>query len=153
MKAPWAATIILSALLAVGGGARLAAQMHGGHGGGQMPGMQMPDTAKMNDQMMRNADARLARAESAIRELSAMQAESPDPLRDRLVASMQGTVEQLRNVQGSLGELLKDPSLAQHGDSIKAFDQVYKNFNQIADGLQTMTKSMVPLVKGHDTNR
>lgn len=153
MKAPWVATIVLSALLGVGGGARLVAQMHGGHGGGQMAGMQMPDMTKMTDQMMRSADGRIAKAESAIRELSAMQAENPDPLRDRLVASMQGTLEQLRSVQGSLGEMLKDPSLAQRGDSMTTFDQVYKNFNQIADSLQTMTKNMIPLVKGHDTNK
>jgi uncharacterized protein YukE len=151
MRAYWVAPIILTAIFAAG--APLAAQTHGGHGGGQMPGMQMPDMTKMTDQMMRNADTRIAKAESAIRDLSARQAENPDALRDRLVASMQGTLDQLRNVHGSLGELLKDPSFAQHGDSMKTFDQVYKNFNQIADGLQAMTRSMIPLIKGHDTNK
>lgn len=153
MKARWVATIVLSALLAGGGGVRLAAQMHGGHGGGQMQGMQMPDMTKMTDQMMRDADARIAKVENAIRNLTAMQAETPDPLRDRLVASMQGTLDQLRSVNGSLGELLKDPSLAQHGDSMKTFDQVYKNFNQIADALQSMTKNMTPLIKRRDTSK
>ena len=147
MRAHWVTPIVLTATFAVA--APLAAQTHSGHGGMQMPGMQMPDMTKMTDQMMRNADARITKAESAIRDLSAMQAENPDPLRDRLVASMQGTLEQLRGVHGSLGALLKDPSLAQHGDSMKTFEQVYKNFNQIADGLQSMTKSMMPLIKGH----
>ena len=153
MKAQWVATLVVSAFLA-GGAVRLGAQMqHGGHGGGQMPGMQMPDMTKMTDQMIRNADSRVAKAEGAIRDLTAMQAEHPDPLRDRLIASMQGTLDQLRGVQGSLGELLKDPSLAQHGDSMKTLDQVYKNFNLIADNLQAMSKNVIPLVKGHDTKK
>ena len=151
MRAHWVTTIVLAATFAAG--PPLAAQTHGGHGGGQMPGMQMPDATKMTEQMMRNADARIAKAESAIRDLTAMQVENPDPLRERLVASMRGTLEQLRGVHDSLGEMLKDPFVAQHGDSMKTFDQVYKNFNQIADGLQSMTKNMTPLIKGHDTKR
>ena len=151
MRAHWVTTIVLTATFAAG--TPLAAQMHGSHGGGQMPGMQMADMTKMTDQLMRDADGRIAKAENAIRSLTAMQAENPEPLRDRLVASMQGTLDQLRSVHTSLGELLKDPSLAQHGYSMKTFDQVYKNFNQIADGLQSMTKNMTPLIKGHDTKR
>ena len=151
MRTDWLTATAVAAILAAG--APLAAQMHDSHGGGQMTGMQITDMTKMTAQMMRDADARIAKAETAIRTLTAMQAENPDPLRDRLVASMQGTLDQLRSVHGSLGELLKDTSLTHHSDSMKTFDQVYKNFNQIADGLQSMFKNMTSLIKGHDTNK
>lgn len=142
--------------LGIGGGAVFA--QHGGHGGDTQGAMQestqgsMTATAQMMrnvDTMMRNIDSMMTNASSAMRDLNAMHARMPGGLQlDPMMTSMQGTFDQMRQIRGSLNDMMRNPAVGSNAQSMRAFQQACRNLEQMTSAFQSMTKNMAQGMKG-----
>lgn len=140
-RAPFIAPI-LSALVIVAAVAPARAQ-HGQHGS-----MPMAPVAANSDQLMRKIDGTMASADVAMRDLQGVNDRlGPGVTHDQILASMNGMLEQMRQVHGMLGALIKDPGFTSRRDAVKAFEDASRDFDQIAKGFQAMTKNMGRVMK------
>ncbi|MBI4477678.1 MAG: hypothetical protein HY654_10920 [Acidobacteria bacterium] len=141
-------------LVALGfGGSAVLAQMHGGtQGHGQhQPGTQgnMQGAMMATDQMMRNIDTMMTSAASMMRNLNTMHAGMPNATpHDPVMGSMQGMLDQMRQLHGSLNNMRHDPSFGHDNQSMKAFQQACRNLEQMTSAFQNMTKNMTQAMKG-----
>lgn len=144
----------LAVLVALGLGVGAAlAQMHGGtQGHGQhQPGMQgnMQGAMMATDQMMRNIDTMMTNAASMMRDLSTMHAGMPNrTAHDPVMTSMQGMLDQMRQLHGSLNNMRHDPNFGHDNESMKAFQQACRNLEQMTSAFQNMTKNITQAMKG-----
>ena len=145
----------MAALMAATLSARAASgQM--AHGGGQghehaQGAMQAGMTA--TDKMMGNIDTMMANAGSMMRDLTAMHAGmSGGAHHDQMMSSMQGMLDQMRQFQGSLNDMMKDPAFRHDSDAMKSFQQSGRNLEQMTSAFQSMAKNMTKAMKGiaHD---
>lgn len=134
---------ILSALVIVAAAAPARAQMHGQHGS-----MPMAPMATNSDQLMMKIDGTMAKADVAMRDLQGVHDRlGPSVTHGQILASMNGMLEQMRQVHGMLGALIKDPGFTGRRDAMKAFEEVSRNFDQLASAFQAMTKNMGRVMK------
>lgn len=117
---------------------------HGGHGPdqGTVHGSMMA-----TDQMMRNVDSTMANAGSMMRELTAMHAGlDGNSQHDQMVSSMQGMLDQMRQVHGSLSGMMRDPAFGRDAAAMKSFQQAGRNLEQMVSAFQKMTKNMTKVM-------
>lgn len=125
------------------------AQMQGGAGHGQhQAGMQgsMQGMAAA-DRMMQNIDRTMTNVSTMMQELSTMHAGMPNA-GHQVMTSMQGAFDQMRLLRGSLGEMMKDPTLMHNQNAMKSFEQACKNLEQMTTSFQSMAKNMTQAMKG-----
>lgn len=132
--------------------APLVAQM-GQHSGGQHMQGQTPGAMSASmmatDQMMRNIDTMMTNASSMMRDLSTMQAGMTGSAQHgQTMSSMEGMLDQMRQLHGSLNDMMKDPALHNSGDAMKAFQQACRNLEQMTSAFQSMTKNMNKAMQG-----
>lgn len=150
-RAPFIAPI-LSALVIVAAAAPARAQ-HGEHGSMPTPmapmiPMPMAPMATNPDQLMEKIDGTMAKADVAVRDLQGMHDRlGPGVTHDQILASMNGMLEQMRQVHGMLGALIKDPGFTSRRDAMKAFEDASRDFDKIAKAFQAMTKNMGRVMK------
>ncbi|MBI2833003.1 MAG: hypothetical protein HYX76_01080 [Acidobacteria bacterium] len=143
----------LTVLIGLGiGGRAVLAQMHGGtqeHGHdqagthGNMQGAMMA-----TDQMMRNIDTMMTNVSSMMRDLNTMHAGMPNATQhDQVMTSMQGTFDQMRQLHGSLTDMMRDPNFSHDAQSMKGFQQACRNLEQMTSAFQSMTKNMTQALK------
>ncbi len=139
---------ILSALVIVAAAAPARAQ-HDQHGSMPVtPMAPMTPMATNSDQLMEKIDGTMAKADVAMRDLQGVHDRlGPGVTHDQILASMNGMLEQMRQVQGTLGALLKDPGFTSRRDAMKAFEDTSRNFDQLASAFQAMTKNMGRVMK------
>lgn len=139
-------------------GSAVLAQMHGGgtqgHGHDQA-GMQgnmqgsMQGAMMATDQMMRNIDTMMTNVSSMMRDLNTLHAGMPGGMQHGpLMTSMQGTFDQMRQLHGSLNEMMHGPNFAHDAQSMKAFQEACQNLEQMTSAFQSMTKNMTQAMKG-----
>lgn len=140
-------TLVLFALA----GGTAAAQMHAGaQGHGQhQTGMQgnMQGMASA-DRMMQNVDRMMANVSTMMQDLGTMHAGMSGAGHDQVMTSMQGAFDQMRQLRGSLGEMMKDPTLMHNENAMKSFEQACKNLEQMTTSFQSMTKNVTQAMKG-----
>ena len=135
------------------GGRAVLAQMHGGaqgHGHEQA-GMQgnMQGSMMATDQMMRNIDSMMTNVSSMMRDLNTLHAGMPNaPQHGQMMASMQGTFDQMRQLQGSLNDMRRNPNFGHEAQSMRAFQQACRNLEQMTSAFQSMTKNLTQAMKG-----
>jgi len=149
------ACVLAIFIVALGVGSRVLAQ-HGGHGGDQggmtgMPettqGMQANTRAMMaSDQMLRNIDSMMINLSSTVRDLNALHAGMPN--HSPMMSSMQGTLDQMRQLHGSLTQMMRDPGFGYDAQGMRAFQQACRNLEQMTSSFQTMTKNLTQAIKG-----
>lgn len=126
-----------------------AAAQHMGHGAGAgtTPGAMHGATNPMmaGDQMMRNVDSMLQNAESMMRNLTAMPAMGPQ--HTEVMAGMNGMLDQMRTVHGSLTSMMKDPALMHDQAAGKAFTQACRDLEKMATGFESMARNMNQAMK------
>ncbi len=151
-------TILVFGLLVVVSltGGAVAAQMHGGaQGHGQhQPGMQgnMQGMAAA-DRMMQNIDKMMTNVSTMMQDLNTMHAGMSSGGHDQVMTSMQGAFDQMRQLRGSLGEMMKDPTLMHNQNAMKSFEQACKNLEQMTTAFQSMAKNMTQAMKGMGSGR
>ena len=137
---------ILSALVIVA-----AAPARAQHDHGSMPVTPMAPMTTMatnSDQLMEKIDGTMAKADVATRDLQGVYDRlGPGVTHDQILVSMNGMLEQMRQVHGTLGALLKDPGFTSRRDAMKAFEDASRNFDQLASAFQAMTKNMGRVMK------
>jgi hypothetical protein len=128
-----------------------AAQMHGGaqghgqHQAGMQGNMQGMTGA---DRMMQNVDKMMTNVSTMMQDLSTMHAGMSGGGHDQVMTSMQGAFDQMRQLRGSLGEMMKDPTLMHNQNAMKSFEQACKNLEQMTTSFQSMAKNMTQAMKG-----
>ena len=143
----------LAGLIATGiGSGAVLAQMHGGvqgHGHDQSAtygGMQGAMMA--TDRMMQNIDSMMTNVSSMMRDLSAMHSGMANAMQhDQVMASMQGTFDQMRQLHGSLNDMRRSPNFGHDAQSMKAFQQACRNLEQMTSAFQSMTKNLTQAMK------
>ena len=134
-------------LVAAGTTPGVRATMQHEHGGGQMPA---PPSSMMDatEQMMRSLDTRMRDAASMLRDLSTMHAGMSTPQHEQMMTSMQGMLDQMRIFQGTLHQMVKDPTLTQNNSAMKAIQRAGQNLNDMTAAFEKMTKNMGAAMKG-----
>ena len=125
---------------------------HGGQGHEHAQGT-MPASMTATDKMMGNVDTMMANAGSMMRDLTAMHAGmSGSAQHDQMLSSMQGMLDQMRQVHGSLNGMMKESGFAYDKDTQKSFQQAGRDLEQMASAFQSMAKNMTKAMKGmaHD---
>ena len=131
-------------------GGPVAAQMHGGtqghgqHQAGMQGNMQGMAAA---DRMMQNIDKMMTNVSTMMQDLNTMHAGMPGA-GHQVMTSMQGAFDQMRQLRGSLGEMMKDPTLMHNQNAMKSFEQACKNLEQMTTSFQSMAKNMTQAMKG-----
>ena len=144
----------LTVLVAFGiGSGAVLAQMHGGsQGHGQHEaGMQgnMQGAMMATDQMMRNIDTMMTNVSSMMRDLTTMHAAMSNGMaHDPVMTSMQGTFDQMRQLRGSLNDMMRNPGFGHDTQSMRAFQQACRNLEQMTSAFQSMTKNMTRAMNG-----
>jgi len=131
-------------------GGPAAAQMHAGtqghgqHQGGMQGNMQGMAAA---DRMMQNIDKMMTNVSTMMQDLNTMHAGMPGA-GHQVMTSMQGAFDQMRQLRGSLGEMMKDPTLMHNQNAMKSFEQACKDLEQMTTSFQSMAKNMTQAMKG-----
>jgi len=97
---------------------------------------------------MKKMDGTMANADAALRDLRGVRDRlGPGVTHDQILASMNGMLEQMRQVQGTLGALIKDSGFTSRRDAMKALEEASRNFDQLASAFQATTKNMGRVMK------
>ena len=133
------------------GGERAAAQMHSGaQGHGQHQAAMQGNMHGMasTDRMMQNVDRMMANISTMMQDLNAMHAGTSAAGHHQVMTSMQGAFDHMRQLRGSLGEMMKDPMLMHNQNAMKSFEQACRNLEQMVAASQSMAKNMTQTMKG-----
>lgn len=137
-------------LLSVAVFAGSAVAQHTGHGAMRgthgAPVAQGHGQMMAGEQMMRNVDSSMLRAESMMRDLSAMSMEGGR--HDQMIDGMRGMLEQMRGLHGHLTGVMKDPQFTHDGSATKAFNAACRELEKMASAFESMTKHMNQAMKG-----
>lgn len=155
---PQMTVLAFSVIVALGiGGGALRAQ-HGDHGGGDQGTTQgnmrgdMTETAQMMrniDTMMRNLDGKMTDVSSTMRKLTAVHAGMPGGLQhDPMMTSLQGTFDQMREIRGSLNDMMRHPHVDRNAQSMRAFQQAWRNLEQMTSAFQSLSKNVTQAMRG-----
>ena len=139
--------------------ALVASQMQGGGQMGQMGSGQMSGQGHQGhqgmstqmtsaDQMMRHVDAMMAKSAEMMRDFSASHQQMRGMQDDPLMRSMQGILDQMRQCQGAMNDLMKNQGLAHNNDAMKAFREAGQNLQQMGTAYQSLLKNMNQTLKG-----
>ncbi len=129
----------------------VVAQMHGGagqsgsgqmHGQSHQAGMQGMTSAT---QMMRDVNTTMTRSTAMMSDFAATHQGMPG--HDQMVSSMQGMLDQMRQFQGSMNDVMNDQTLMQNGDAMKAFHQMGQSFQQMGAAFQSLLKNANAVMK------
>lgn len=66
---------------------------------------------------------------------------------DQLLSSMQGMLEQLRDLQRTLGALAVDPSIVGDPEAKTPLDEAWLNYEQMASAFQAMTRHLTKVTR------
>ena len=151
-------TVLAFSVMVTLGIAGAALAQHGGHGGddpgttqGNMQGSMMAtDQAMRNiDTMMRNIDTKMTSASAMMRDLNAVHAGMPAGMQHQpVMTAMQGTFDQMRQMRGSLNDMMREPSFGRSAQAMRSFQQACRNLEQMTSAFQSMTKNMTQAIKG-----
>jgi hypothetical protein len=129
------------------GTTQMQGHQHGTQGTQGMQGMQgtqnMAGMMASTQQMMQNIDAMMTSSSNAMHNLSAMQpGTAGSPQHGQMVSAMQGMLDQMKQIQTSMNEWMKNPDLMHNSDAMKAFQQTCANFEQMTKAFDAMAKQM-----------
>jgi hypothetical protein len=65
----------------------------------------------------------------------------------QMATSMQGMLDNMKQLQGQFNGMMKDPSWMGNNQAMKDFQQACKNLEQMASSYQTMTKNITSMMK------
>ena len=144
-------TLVPGVLVFILAGGPAAAQMHGGAQGSapHQPAMQGAMQGTMAaDRTMQNVDRMMANVSMTMQELGAMHGGASAGPHHQVIPSMQGAFNQMKQLRGSVGEMMKDPALRHDQNAMKSLERACRDLEQMTTAFQSMAGNMTRAMKG-----
>lgn len=147
----------LFGLLLAGGVVATAQMQQGQTQSGQMAGHQhgtqamqgTQATMMSSQQMMQNAAAMMTNTTNNMQRLGAMQqgmgGMQPNT---KMFSAMQGMLDHMKQLQGSMNEWMKNPQAMHDEAGMKSFQEACGNLEQMARSFEEMTKHVTDVTRG-----